>query len=274
VWNCFLASGKSKWTWPEDYELIVQAHKHQCCWSKVKEELRVRHLAAHTSYKDDSLRRRIDTLAKPMSVLHRDIPIPPFEAPIGVTDPKQLRNLEADHNARFLRAQEQQQEARKLFEEILEMKNSVVSSAVETAKQIDNNIRRASAIRKDSREANRNHWKNLSLLEMTRQKACIVHYDRMHSLLERSLLLEQAMVESLIGQPVLLPPPTDHDIQTKKLWDEEILPAILLSTEQQEDEADYPEQVEDAEQTQEPIHDQEQTEELEPTQDQEQTHRL
>ena len=49
VWDCFVNTGKSKWTWPEDYKLIVLTHLHRSHWGKVLTELQSKHLATHAT---------------------------------------------------------------------------------------------------------------------------------------------------------------------------------------------------------------------------------
>jgi len=230
-----MPQGKSKWTWVEDITLIKKAYEHRAHWGKVLTDLHTLHLAPHVEAADQ-LRRRFDTLSGPKSVLWRTIEVPSCPEPSEPVTGDQKRKVEQAHTARYVKAQMEQKEAQRLHAKVLKMKAAITDSTPETKSAIEKNIRRASTKRSEARQKVRSHWYRLSQMELGRQQAVIINFDRLYRSNQRQLQLEAALVEHITGRSVahtLKKTPSEEDLDC--FWHESIVP---IAKQIQEDEAD------------------------------------
>jgi hypothetical protein len=126
--------------------------------------------------KQKQLEKDLTHWREPRAPCINELNIPPFVAPNdGVKrKPKELRQLEIDHIA-YTRAMSEQENAQKLYAEVVEMKKPIADSSTATSQQIDQNIQTTSDARKMVRNENRSRWQEMSDLEVVGCKATILH---------------------------------------------------------------------------------------------------
>lgn len=228
VWDVFEERKQTKFSVEDDFCIIEKAAELHSAWDLVFNDLvNTKHMCSHCTDKEQ-LRHRFNALEKKTSWIYKEIQVPPYTAPAGVTDDNEKRRLDVENTTKYNKAQARQERCRQLIEKIKRMKTAMASSSKnDTAAAIRDNIRAGEKKRKNVRERRTTHWENAAMVETTKCKQKIYRGYFTMKYLRDSLVLEKQLVEFCTGKQVDMEE-TDLDKRMFRSMEEDLEKVLAL----------------------------------------------